>query len=106
MDSIEHEPMDSRNYGDDPMAIFRSAVNDPPRLRAPSPSLTSGYTLSAGANADASFPRYRRTPGHRMGNPQADMLLGARPLRGREGTPMPDVMGPAPARYRKLRPRI
>lgn len=104
MDSTEYDPMNTVRYGDDPMAVFRSAVYDPPRRRAPSPSLTSGMRLP-GANPNASFPRQRRMAGHRMGNPQAEMLLGARPLLGRADTRIPGEMEPRPRRYRELPPR-
>lgn len=94
MDSIEYDP--------DPMAVFRSAVYDPPRRhRDPSPSITSGYRLPPGAGENRGFPRHRRIEGSRMENPQADMLLGARPLDGgRADTPMPGDMGPPPRRSR------
>jgi hypothetical protein len=51
------------------------------------------------------MPREALLEGHRMGLPQADMLMGARPDPRLEGTPMPgafleDDMGP-PMRSRR-----
>ena len=56
-----------------------------------SPSITSGYRLPPHATADPSMPRPDNSIGRRMNNPQADMLLGARPLPNMRGTPMPGM---------------
>lgn len=57
----------------------------PPRRR--SSSRTSGFRLPPHATSCPRIPEYFETP-RRMGNPTADVLIGARPDYGRIGTPM------------------
>jgi hypothetical protein len=63
-----------------------------PRPRRPrSLSITSGFALPPGATSDPRMPRDVSMEGRLMGAPEANMLLGARPLLDRGGTPMPDI---------------
>lgn len=56
--------------------------------RRPSSSRTSGVRLPPHATSYPRMPEFYETP-RRMGNPMADVLIGARPEYGRRGTPMP-----------------
>ena len=73
----------------DPMAAFYGQPRDIPRRRR-SRSITSGYRLPLGATSSPRMPRELRLQDHLMGTPQANMLIGARPLPELGGTPMPD----------------
>lgn len=79
--SVERNP--------DPVAPF----DREPRLvppRRPSRSITSGYRLPPQTEPERSYPQQFEPEGHLMGSPQANMLLGARPLPGgRSNTPRP-----------------
>lgn len=73
-----------------PEAFYGQELNMSGRPR--SPSITSGYRLPPHATADPRMPRPIKTGNRRMNNPQADMLLDARPLPGNmRGTPMPGM---------------
>jgi hypothetical protein len=56
------------------------------------PALVSGHMLPAGGMSDLRLPpREVLIHDHSMGDPQANMLLGARPHPERSGTPLPDL---------------
>jgi hypothetical protein len=94
----------------DPMAAFYGEPQpDPRRLRrhCRSRSITSGYELPPGARLNPGLPTEFRMEDHLMGNPQANMLLGVRPLADVGGTPMPgsNDFEPLPMTRRNLPPR-
>jgi hypothetical protein len=96
MASVERDP--------DPMdAFYGEPQLDPPRRRR-GREITPGVRLPPGAGQGPPMPRESVLEGHRMGLPQADMLMGARPDPRLESTPMPasflDDMGPPPRRSR------
>lgn len=74
----------------DPMEAFYQRPRMIP-LPRPSASITSGYLLPRWSGYGGP-PQERAPPGTRMGTPQADMLLGAAPIPGRNraGTPIPE----------------
>lgn len=74
----------------DPMEAFYQRPRMIPLPRS-SASIASGYPLPC-APSYGGPPQERAPPGTRMGTPQADMLLGAAPMRGRNraGTPIPE----------------
>lgn len=78
--SIEREP--------DPENVFYSEPQRQPPRR-PSASITSGYRLPPGARSHPRLPTEPRLQGHMMGGPEANMLLGARPMTNRSGTLRP-----------------
>lgn len=93
----------------DPMNAFYGPIRDDPPRRADR-ALTSGYPLPPPPTVGGGhWPTPSRVGGHRMMNPQADMLLGAAPMAGWEGTPMflyeEEYEPPPPRRYREIRPR-
>jgi hypothetical protein len=97
MESIERDP--------DPMnAFYGEPQLDPRRRRRCGREVTSGVRLPPGAGQGPPMPRKALLEKHRMGFPQADMLMGARPDPRLEGTPMSgsflDDMGP-PTRRRR-----
>lgn len=59
-----------------------------PRRRR-SPSITSGYRLPPNTYTGGAMHEPASVPGHRMGNPQAEMLMDARPHPNLVGTPRP-----------------
>ena len=76
----------------DPMAAFYGEPRQyPPRTprRRRGRSVTSGYDLPPGASGNPGMPRDLVLQDHLMGTPEANMLLGARPLPDLGGTPMP-----------------
>jgi hypothetical protein len=81
----EHFPQ----RGGEAELYMRSQDRRPRRRR--SLSITSGFRLPPGATSDPHMPRDVRMKGHLMGSPEANMLLGARPLLDRGGTSMPDI---------------
>jgi hypothetical protein len=81
MESIERDP--------DPMDAFYGEPELHPRRRRGGRAVTSGFRLPPGASPDPPMPRDLRIPDRRMGNPLADVLLGARPRLDDRGTPMP-----------------
>ena len=74
---------------DEAELYMRSRDRRPRRRR--SLSITSSFRLPPGASSDPHMPRDVRMEDHLMGSPDANMLLGARPLIDRDGTPMPDI---------------
>jgi hypothetical protein len=96
MELIERDP--------DPMKAFYGEPQLDPRRRRRGREVTSGVRLPPGAGQGPPMPRKALLEGHRMGLPQANMLMGARPDPRLEGTPMPgsflDDMGP-PTRRRR-----
>jgi hypothetical protein len=81
MESIERER--------DPMDALYGEPQLDPRRRHRGREITSGARLPPGAGQGPPMPREAMLEGHRMGLPQADMLMGARPDPRLEGTPMP-----------------
>lgn len=75
---------------EDEAELYMRSCDPRPRRRR-SLSITSGFALPPGATSDPRMPRDMRIEGHLMGAPEANMLLGARPLLDRGGTPMPDI---------------
>lgn len=99
--SIERGPRD-------PMAAFYSEPHQfPPRTprRRRGRSLTSGVELPPGASGNLQMPRDQFLHDHLMETPEANMLLGARPLPQLRGTPMPPGFDdpPLPERRRNSR---
>ncbi|GAB7336415.1 hypothetical protein MBLNU13_g09716t1 [Cladosporium sp. NU13] len=92
----------------DPMAAFygepREFLPRTPRRRRER-SVTSGFQLPSGARGNPSMPRDRLLHDHLMGTPEANMLLGARPLPELRGTPLPPGFDdpPLPERRRNRR---
>lgn len=70
--------------------LYMRSLDRTPRGRR-SLSITSGFELPSGARSDPRMPRDVRMEDQLMGSPEANMLLGARPLLDRGGTPMPDI---------------
>lgn len=92
----------------DPMAAFYGEPREfPPRTprHRRGRSVTSGFALPAGASGNRSMPRDQFLHDHLMGTPEANMLLGARPLPELRGTPMPPGFDdpPLPERRRNSR---
>ena len=92
----------------DPMAAFYGEPQEfPPRIprRRRGRSVTSGFELPPGATGNPSMPTDLRLHDHLMGSPEANMLLGARPLTDLRGTPMPPGFDepPLPERRRNRR---
>jgi hypothetical protein len=103
-----HHPRDIRGVDLEflePQHLRRSCnahLEDEPLLPRPrgsprrehSPALVLGHMLPAGGMFDLRLlPREVVIHDHLMGNPQANMLLGARPHPERSGTPLPDLGG-------------
>jgi hypothetical protein len=94
----------------DPMEAFYGEPREPP-LRTPrhrrGRTVTSGVELPPGARGNPPMHRERWLHDHLMGSPEANMLLGARPLPDLRGTPMPpgfdDDFEPMPERRRNRR---
>lgn len=92
----------------DPMAAFygepRQFTPRTPRRRR-GRSVTSGVELATGASGNLQMPRERFLHDHLTGTPEANMLLGARPLLELRGTPMPPGFDdpPFPERRRNSR---
>lgn len=93
----------------DPMEAFYGEPRQyPPRTprRRRGRSVTSGFELPADAGGNPPMPRDLVLHDHLMGSPEANMLLGARPLPNLRGTPMPpgfDDYEPMPERRRNSR---
>ena len=93
----------------DPMEAFYGEPRQyPPRTsrRRRGRSVTSGFELPQGASGNPPMPRDLVLHDHLMGSPEANMLLGARPLPDLRGTPMPPSFGdmePIPERRRNRR---
>lgn len=83
----------------DPMAAFygepRQFPPRTPRCRR-GRSVTSGVRLPPGASGNMQVPKNRFLHDHLMGTPEANMLLGARPLPELRGTPMPPLFDDPP----------